>query len=209
MAKIVQEDGTEIEAFTAKEVAAQVKAKEDELGKTIAAKDIEVAKLAADKVSLEEQVKNVKPDHPNFKSLKDALKAKEDELTTTKAAIETDKQKREQEARDAEIKRITKGNEELEKKVKQQLSTTLKGMPETTPEEKKAKMVAALKLSADYKTVEAEGIFDAGISGGGAGAPVNESVEKVEFSSREKALGKNLGISDEDYRKYSSRVSKK
>jgi multidrug efflux pump subunit AcrA (membrane-fusion protein) len=206
MAKIktIGENGEEqeIEAFTPEEVAAQLKAKEAEF----AAKE---EALKKEKATLEDQVKNVKPDHPNFKSLKDALKAKEDELAATKAAVDAEKKAREEAAVEADIKRIAKGNVEMEKKIKLHLSNTLKGMPETTAEEKTAKLTAAIKLSAD-SAEEAKGMFDAGIGGGGpgAGAGAGEGAATVEFTAREKALGEKLGLTAADYKKYGPRLRK-
>jgi hypothetical protein len=202
MAKIKQEDGTEIEVITQEEMDQKLKEKETEF-------QTKEATLKAEKAALEDQVKNVKPDHPNFKSLKDALAAKEAEATTLKESIAADKKAREEAAAEAEIKNIAKGNVELEKKIKLHLTSTLKGMPETTPEEKKAKIEAAIKLSAD-SAAQAQSIFDAGIGGGGpgAGAGAGEGAAAVEFTTREKALGEKLGITAEDYKKFGPRLRK-
>lgn len=211
MAKVTNGEGEEIEAFTQEEVDAKLKETEDKFRGQVKEKDANLTRLAAEKVVLEEQVKNVKPDHPNFAALKTALKSKEDETVALKETIEADKKVRAQEAIQAEIKSLAKGNVEMEKKIKLQLDTTLKGMPETTPEEKSVKMAAAVKLSVDFSNSKERGIFDGGISSGGQGSGVGagEGAATVEFSAKERELGAKLGLSAEDYKKYGSKVSKK
>ena len=51
-----------------------------------------------------------------------------------------------------------------------------------------------------------EGAGAGGYSGGGNG---NGGGNTVEFTAKEKALGAKLGITQEDYKKYGNRVSKK
>jgi len=211
MAKIKQTNAEgveeEIEVFTPEEV----KAKEDEYLKTVEQKDAAIANLAKEKSDLEAkiakaQVDGIKEDHPNFKILKDALSKKDEEIKNIKTELDTDRNTRKQEEMDSAIKILAKGDVELEKKIKLNLEKTLSALPENTKEERQAKIQAALKLSVDYNTA---GVFDAGIGGGGGGNININNTSTVEFTAREKALGAKLGISEDDYRKYSSRLYKK
>lgn len=197
----------EIEVLSVEEV----KAKEDEHLKTVEEKDIAISTLAKEKADLEAKIAKaeldgVKADHPNFAILKSALQKKDEEIKNIKTELDTDRTTRKQEEMDSAIKILAKGNVELEKKIKLNLEKTLSALPENTKEERQTKLQAALKLSADYSS---EGIFDGGIGGGGPGNLNVENQSKVEFTAREKALGAKLGISEDDYKKYSSRLYKK
>jgi hypothetical protein len=110
---------------------------------------------------------------------------------------------------DSEIKIASKGNTEFEKKVRLHLKDTLASLPEETPEQRKVKLDAAVKLSSD-NSGSGPSILDGGIGGGGMGGGqgVGEGGTTVEFTAREKALGAKMGISSEDYKKYGARLSK-
>ncbi len=208
MAKFKQtnEDGTEteIEAFTPEEV----KLKEDEF-------NTKITTLAEEKKQLEEEIKKskgegLKDDHPNFKTLKEALDKKDDDIKKLQTDIEVDRSTRKQEAFDAQIKIASKGNDEFEKKVRFHLEKTVAALPDSTADERKVKLDAALKLSSDTST-DGPGMFDGGIgvSGVGSGATKDgDTSNGIEFTAREKALGAKMGITPEDYKKFSSRLSK-
>lgn len=214
MAKIKQVNAEgveeEIEVFTPEEVDAKLKEQEDSFTAKIAEKDASLSTLAKDKEELEKKMGEVKPDHPNFKVLKDALEKKSSEIETLRTEVETDKKTRIQEAMDLKIKAASKGDAEFEKKVKLHLSSTLKGMEESTEEQRTAKLQAAVKLSSDYHSDGAPGIFDGGIGGGAGGAEFKDGgTGGVEFTSREKSLGGKMGITPEDYKKYGPRLTNK
>lgn len=200
-------DEVEVEVLTQEEVDAKLEATKKEFEEKLAEKDNILSNLSKDKEELEKKINEAKPDHPNFASLKEALKAKDNEIKKIQEEVQNDRKLRIQEAFDAKIKIATKGNEEVEKKVKLHLNTTLSGMPESTEEERQIKLNAALKLSADYSTPSILDGVTHGTSGGSFN--MNESTSTVEFTSREKALGAKLGITAEDYKKYGPRLNKK
>jgi hypothetical protein len=215
MAKYKDEEGNEVEALTPEEVEAKLAAEkaaiEDAHKNVVTEKDTAIETLAKEKAELEEKIRKaevsgIKEDHPNFKILKDALAKKDEDIKGLKTEIDTDKATRKQEALDTAIKIATKGNVELEKKVKLHMEKTLGAMADSTTEERQAKIQAALTLSGDYGSA---GMFDGGIGGGGAGNGGNEDTSGVEFTAREKALGAKLGISQDDYKKYGARLNKK
>lgn len=219
MVKIKDENGEEIEVLTPTEVDAKLAAEKAALeqGHTtvVKEKDEAINKLATEKSDLESKIAKmeldgVKDDHPNFKILKDALSKKDDDIKALKTEIDNDKATRKQEAMDSAIKVAAKGNDEFEKKVRLHLKETLASLPEETPEQRKVKLDAAVKLSSD-SSGDGVGMFDGGIGGGGAGygGSGGEGGSGPEFTAREKALGAKLGISAEDYKKYGGRVSKK
>jgi len=216
MAIYKDENGEDVEALTPAEVDAKLAAEKATLeeGHTtkLTEKDGEITKLASEKAALEKKIKDaelagIKEDHPNFKILKDALTKKDEEMGVLKTELETDRATRKKESTEASIKIAARGNAELEKKVAFHLEKTLGAMPDATPEEKQAKMQAALTLSGDQGEM---GVFDGGISGGGRGFTDDKSVSGgPEFTGREKSLGAKMGISAEDYKKYGPRLNKK
>lgn len=201
--KIVNDKGEEeeIEAFTPAEVEVKVKEKEEEFTKVIAEKDKTLETLGKEKDELLKKAGDIKEDNPNFKVLKDALDKKDQEIADIKTSIEKDKEERKVSTL---ITKFTKGNEELEKKIRFHLENTVVGMKSDTSEDLAKKVDAAIKLSQDYGS---QGIFDGGIGGGGKGGDIkNENVDGVEFTPREKALGAKLGITEEDYKKYGPKL---
>lgn len=196
----------EVEVFTETELQDKVKETETNIKSEYETK---LQALDKEKQDLESKIGEIKPDHPNFKVLKDALDKKDKDISGLREEITTDKNQRKQEAMDSKIKIASKGNVDLEKKIKLHLTSTLIGMKEDTEEERNNKMQAAIKLSSDHSS-DGPGMFDVGAGGGGAGEEFNSGGSSgVEFTSREKALGEKLGISQEDYKKYANRVSKK
>jgi len=209
--KIKQKDETtgeeiEVEVFSPEEVQAKLAEKET----LIAQKDATLANLANEKAELEKKVNEVKPDHPNFKALKDDLKAKVDEINALKTTMEAEKKQRQEEAMSAYIKTLAKGDAEVEKKIKLHLSSTLSGMPETNDAEKKAKLEAAFKLSTDIPGGSPSILDSVMFDGAGAGADIKDNgAGAVQFTAREKALGAKMGISDADYKKYGPKLVNK
>jgi DNA repair exonuclease SbcCD ATPase subunit len=216
MAKIkqVQEDGTEIEVevFTQEELNQKLNEKDAEWETKLSEKDAALTRFETERKDLEEKLDKatrdgIKEDHPNFKILKDALSKKDSEIQSIKNELDNDRKNRVKEEIENKIKIISRGDVELEKKMKLHLENTLIGMKDTTPEERQKKIEAAYKLSSD-NSGDGQGMFDGGINGGGGN--FNDFKPSVDtFTTREKALGKNLGITEEDYKKYAGRVSKK
>lgn len=216
--KITNAEGVEeeIEVFSAEETQAKIDAEkatlEEKHKADLEAKTGEATKVAAEKAELEAKIQKmemdgIKDDHPNFKVLKDALAKKDTEMAALKTEIDNDKKTRKSEAMDAEIKKLTKGDAELEKKIKLHLEKTLSGLPDGTPEERTIKLLAAMKLSDAGES--GPGMFDDGLGGGGYHGGGEGSSTKVEFTAREKALGAKLGIKEEDYKKYGPKLGKK
>lgn len=204
-----QEDGTEIdvEVFSNEELDAKLSEKEKEFEAKITEKDNSLQTLAKEKAELESKIGGVKEDHPNFKILKEALSKKDEDIKSLRDEVENDKKQRVQESFDAKIKIASKGNADLEKKIKLNLSSTVAGMPESTEQERDAKLNAALKMSID---ITEPSIFDTVHTNNSIGNfNPQDTISGVEFSSREKALGAKLGISAEDYKKYGPRLNKK
>jgi hypothetical protein len=200
----------EIEVHTDDEMKAKLDAQEAEFNNKLAEKDSVVTALATEKADLENKLNGIKPDHPNFAALKEALDKKSEEIKTLRTEIDTDKKTRAEEAMDSKIKLASKGNTDFEKKIKLNLETSLKGMPETNDAERAAKVAAAVKLSSDADFSGGPGIFDSGISGGGySGDRGGDTGNHVEFTKNEKLLGKRFGITDEDYKKYGGRLTNK
>jgi len=193
----------EVEVFSSDEVNNKIAEKEEEFKKTLAEKDSTLTILEQEKKELEDKVGQTKPDHPNFASLKEALKTKDAEFNKLKEEVINEKKIRQQEMMENKIKNISKGNNEVEKKIKLHLTSTLSGMPETNEVEREAKLNAALKLSVDYGGGDPN-ILDSIMNGAGAPGIGNDkcsSGNSVEFSAREKALGAKFGITEEDYKK--------
>lgn len=209
----------EIEVMSPQEVQAKLDAEKAtiEAGhKTVVTeKDTQINTLAQEKAALEKKIKDaelagIKEDHPNFKILKDALGKKDEDIANLKKDIDTDKATRKQEAWDSKIKIATKGNEELEKKIRLHLKETLGSMPEDTEAQRQTKLESAFKLSSDFGS--GPGIFDGGAGGGGlgnGGYGDGGGNNGPEFTGREKALGAKLGISEADYKKYGSKLTNK
>jgi len=202
----------EVDVFTPEEVDAKVKEREEALKaeheKALGEKEAAIANLQKEKDEIANKMGDIKPDHPNFKALKEALDKKDADIKALGDKFESSEKQRQTEVMDAKIKAVAKGDAELEKKMRLHLKDTLAGMKEGTEEERKAKLEAAFKLSSDNSS-DGPGMFDEGIGGGQGGGDMKPGESGNEFSSRERALGAKLGITPEDYKKYGPRVSKK
>lgn len=205
---IKQEDGTEIEVFSQEELDAKLGEKETEFTAKLQEKETALSSLSTEKEDLEKKLGATKEDNPNFKILKDALSKKDDEIKKINETITNERTQRVTEELDLKIKALSKGNQELEKKVKLNMTSTLSGMPEDTAENRQKKLDAAFKLSADHVS-DLPGMFDSGIPGGAGGMKGGAGFggeSKVEFTAREKALGAKMGITTEDYKKYGNKT---
>jgi len=162
-----------------------------------------------EKKDLQAKITGVKEDHPNFKALKDALADKSKEIDTFRSSYETDKKQTKTDYEEGIIKSVAKGNDELQKKIKYHLENTVPGMKDDSKETHQSKIQAAIKLASDNSSDS--NIFDGGMGGGGRGMDDKggASGDKAEFSTKEVALGNKLGITEEDRKKYGSKVSKR
>tara|TARA_R110000868_G_scaffold171824_2_gene407609 strand:- start:1859 stop:2536 length:678 start_codon:yes stop_codon:yes gene_type:complete len=210
----------EIEVMSPQEVQAKLDAEKAALEEghksVVGEKDTTITNLAKDKTDLEAKIakmelEGIKEDHPNFKILKDALGKKDADIAALKSSIDADKAQRISEEMDSKIKIGTRGNDELEKKVRFHLKETLSGLKEDTKEQRQTKLEHALKLASDNSNA-GPGMFDMGANSGGMGDGSyggGGGASGPEFTSREKALGAKLGISDADYKKYGSKLTNK
>lgn len=192
----------EIEVHTDADVAAKLEEKDKEHGQKITEITGKLTNLEGEKSELQKKFDALggKEDHPNFKVLKEALDKKDGDITALRTELNTDKDNRKKEAIDDLVSIASKGDAELEKKIRLHLTTTLAALKDDTKEDKQKKIEAAYKLSTDSSS--APGPFDRGTGNGGRGSEVDENRQGAEFTPRERSLGKKLGISDEDYKKY-------
>lgn len=205
--KIINAEGVEeeIEAFTPEEVKVQIDGVKSEYDTKIAEKDTSLAALASEKTELEKKLGGAKEDSPNFKALKEALDKKDADITALRTDLDKDRTARKDSFVNSLLAKVTRGDAEVEKKIKFHLENTVAGMKADTDEEVAKKVEAAVKLSQD---ADGPGIFDGGLGGGGS-FNMNGGGNKVEFDAREKALGAKMGITDEDYKKYGPRLINK
>lgn len=207
MSKYTDENGNEVEALTQQEVLEREEKLKNEY-------ETKMSSLVKEKEELEGKINGTKEDHPNFKILREALDKKDGEIKGLKIEItdfatkyNEDQKNRKAEIVNSMVSTIAKGNKEFEDKIKFHLENTLSGMKGDTQEEINKKFEAAVKLSSDNQS---QSPLDSIMHNGtGAGNYNPNSGSSVEFSSREKALGAKLGISEEDYKKYGPRLSNK
>lgn len=222
MAKFIQknEDGTEteVEGLTQAEVdaklASEKAALEDGHKKQLKEVSGKISSFEQEKKDLQKKIDDMvasgmNAENPSFKVLKEAMDKKDKDLLELKNTVDTDKKNRVKEEMDTKIKLASKGNKEVEDKIKYHLEKTLPGLPENTAEERKTKLEAAFKLASD-NSGSGPGMFDAGagVGGYGGGQGGGESTG-TEFTAKEKALGEKLGITDADRKKYGPRISKR
>lgn len=210
--KIKQEDGTEVEVFTAKEVDQKITEAKGTAVKEVETKLTE-SKNALDaalveKKKLEDQIAaGGGGQSENFKTLKDALDKKDADIAKLRTDLTGIEEKRLGGTRDQIVAKIAGTNKDLKDKILHHYNETLKSMPASTEEEIGKKIEAAAKLSLDKDT--SPDIIQAAIQGaGGPGIPANQN-GAVEFTPVEKALGEKLGVSDEDRKKYGPRLKNK
>jgi len=207
--KIKQEDGTEIEVYSVDEVNQKIEAEKKAVVTEYEGKLTEsqstVTKLEADKKAIEDELAKKDPQSANYKTLKDALDKKDAEISTLSGEIAKIKDSRASDITDKLIKTYAQGNDELAKKIKFNYSETLKAVKAETPDEIEQKLQSAVKLSLDIKKPNPldrvnNGSFLPGVES-------KQATSNVEFSPQEKALGSKFGISEDDYKKYGSRIS--
>lgn len=221
--KVKNENGEEIEVFTAEEVDAKVKGVEqqkdaetlkkvDEIkieyeGKIAPLSD-SLKKLEVEKTDLEAKLNGGDAGQQgNFKTLKEALDKKTAEIDDLKKGIDEMKSGQVAQTRDTLVKKFAGKDDELAKKIKEHFDTTLASMPGTNTEEIAKKVEAAAKLASDTEGFDPLGM--ARMGAGGYGDTKNYDGSETDFTPREKALGGKLGITDADYKKYGPKVPKK
>ena len=210
--KVVDDEGNEqeIEAYSPEELEEQVSKVKTEYEAKIQEKDTTLESLAKEKEELETKLGGTKEDHPNFKVLKEALSKKDEDIKALRNDIDNDRKIRKDSLANEIISKASRGSKDLEDKIKYHLENTVVGMKDETPDQVKDKVLAAIKLASDVP--QSPNAFDVANSFGNPSVGIDiksNAANGVEFTEREKALGKKLGITEEDYKKYGPRLKNK
>lgn len=221
---IKNEDGTEREVFSADEVTAKLEEAKKAAGEEVrtefqsklSEQDARMATFEAEKAELEEKLEELgKKDNSsdkdkNFRVLKEALDKKDKQIDELAKKIEETGNIRVQDFKERLIDKYADGNEDLKKKIAHNFDSTLAGVEAKTEKEIEDKVKNAVKLSVD---TGGPSPLDAALQGGEPGASDGlargRSGDTVEFSANEKKLGAKFGLTDEDYKKYGSRLKNK
>lgn len=222
--KIKNDQGQEIDVLTPEEVEVKLREEvgkkldeakqgwEKESGQKLVEVQNKLNEMEKEKFDLETKLISLEGagegrDHPNFKLLKEALDKKDQAIKELGESVNNLKTQRESDFLSVEIKKIVGGDEELAKTLKHHYNETLKSMPNSTREEINARLIGAKKLAGVIDAINpmdmvghGGGHFNRGGSGGG---------QVVELSTKEKELGKKLGITDEDIKKYGPKLKVK
>jgi hypothetical protein len=136
----------------------------------------------------------------NFANLRRKLEETTTALEAEKLANEGRYTALQKERIDTVINTIARGDDELAKKIRFNYDTVLTGMKAETTQEINAKALAALRLSAP--TSDGPDALSIALSGGNKGVHVQQSNAAKKFTSNEVAVGKSLGITDQDRNRY-------
>jgi chromosome segregation ATPase len=197
------ETGEEVEAFSQEEFDTKVAEAQAAADAKLAEKDTAMASLQKErddaKLALEEAANKGGRESENYKTLKAALDLKDQKLNEVKTEMETIKGQRIEDIKNSVLDQVAGKDPDLRKKIEHHFNETLKGVTANTPEEIKAKLENAKKLSIE---VDNPNPLDTINNGGGPGVQQENDGKGLEFTSREKTLGGKLGIGQEDYKKY-------
>ncbi len=221
---IKNDKGEDVEVFTADEVSAKTKEIEDKKNEEINGVTKKITEEYESKMNpLNDALKKMQDEKTelenkinkggqgggqvdNFKVLKDALDKKTEEINSMKGTMDEIKNGQANDKKNAIIDKFAKNDTEMKKKINLFLEKELKSMPESTDEERILKVQTALKLASDNRSPD---IINAAIGGaGGPGIDNGGGNNTPEFTAAEKNLGSKMGISEEDYKKYGSKISK-
>lgn len=213
--KITDKDGKEVEVFSVEEVdkklseaaqEAENKRKELETNYEIKIKDVsdKINSLEDEKSALEAKISGGGgEDHPNFRVLKDALDKKEAEIEGLTKSINLVNKQRVDDYLATEIIKAAGDDDEVAKKIRHHFNETLKSMPNESKEEILARIEAAKVLSGiNNKPSPLDNI------GGSGFFPASNAGATAELSEKEKALGRKMGLTEEDYKKYAPKTRK-
>lgn len=219
--KIVDpETGEEREVFTADDVAKQIEdakiQQEAEHKKVLQEYESKITDstktldtLNKEKAELESKLKGdtTGGQVDNFKILKAELDKKSEEIANVTKELGEIKSKSVIEQKNTLIGKVAGKDQELKKKIELFYEKDLASMPEDSIENIAKKVEAASKLAGEV--VEFDPLSGAVSGAGGRGEGGYKESNIPEFSTRERQLGAKLGITDEDYKKYGSKVSKR
>jgi len=139
----------EIEVLTPAEVQAKLDAEkgvlEDAHKKEMEETKGKIITFEKEKVDLQKKIDDMvasgmNADNPSFKVLKEALDKKDTAINEIRESIENDKKVRATEDMDTKIKLASRGNEDLEKKIRHHLEKTVMGLPDGTKAERQIKL---------------------------------------------------------------------
>lgn len=200
--KIKQDDGSEIEVYTADELEEERKRAVDEFkNENPDLANIEQIKSDLDKTKLDLEAAlakggNTAQQRKIISDLEIKVKDQEDSFTKQITEIKTSTDQKEI---DRIVDRVSGGDVELKKKIVESMKQ-LSSMPHTTDEEKLRKVEAAYKLSTPnpVPSILNHDIMYSGGAGGGSGEPdANKpSQALVDFGAR------YFGLTAEDFKKY-------
>lgn len=188
MAKYLDEDGNEVEAFTQEEVDAKVKEQESQLAK-------EKEELEAKLKENEERIEGLEKKGESVVELREKSERLEKEMKEKEEAFEKEKQELQEkipDPNDALIKEVTRGDEELMGKIKARLAE----YKEPPADEETFKQ--RLKDAYIVETVEDVPDALAPVIGSGGGGDVPTEAEGVSPDLVE--LGKSFGLSGDDWK---------
>ena len=180
-------DGNEVEAFSKEEVATQITAKETEL-----------ETLRKEKDELADKVNKVSDKDANFNALKDALAKKDEDIKNLSTKIEEVNNSRVSEMQNDILNSIAGDDKELRESILKEMDT-FRDKP-TTKEEMQTLAFKALSI---VKPAIVEGAMDSFRSANlGGGFRNIKNTTDTEIKPELKSVTNNLGISDEDWKKY-------
>lgn len=223
MSKYFNEEGEEVTLLSEEDTNAKIEEVKTELNTKFDAEkeesnkkmgvlesDLETAKKAVTDAEAggaagesEEDKKKREAEDPNNaalrKKVEDATSALEDEKKVNAEKWE----KQENENKETMFDKLANGDEELKKKIEFNYNETLSGVKATTAKEIQEKAATAFKLASGGEAPANP--LDSVIAGGTAGhnqSSGNQDAGNTEFTSKDVAMGANMGISDEDRSKY-------
>jgi len=178
------------EQITAEKTAAEARTKELEA-------QVAAAQAAVDKAGDDgDKSENLANMRKKVKETEDALKAEREANAARWNTLEGDRVA-------SAITAVAGTNKELADKIKFHFDKTLSGVKAVSAEEIQEKVKSAFKLSADH--AGAPSPLDAARGGNprGAGQP-KFAGQEVKYTPEQKAAGKVLGVTEEDYKKYAT-----
>lgn len=202
-------DNVEIEVFSQDEMDARIQSEKEilqtEYEQKISENKLVLDKAMEDKATLETQMAASGGGNKNFAALKDALSKKDEDIKSLREGNQKIMDLRTNDLKSDVLSRFSGVNVELAKKISHHYDVTLSGVKAESKEEITKKMESAARLSMD--DAKADIVNQANFNGGTFGNHGGGSIiQSVELSNAQKDLGKKLGITDEDIKKYGPKL---
>ena len=210
--KVKDSEGNEIDVFSQAELDAKIAAEKNVIQKA-ADEQITASKTAldaalADKVKLEADLKaaaDAGGDSQNFAALKGALNKKDEEVKALQGTVQQIAGQRLSDLKSEVLSRFAGNNEDRAKKILHHYDVTLAAVKAESKEEVATKMANAAKLAEDIKSPDLINQANFGGAGGNSYVPPTGG-GTVELNAAQKALASKLGITEEDVKKYGSKL---